>query len=278
MADNAVTREMALHLFAKQASAEGIDLSNVNEQQFQSGFEAFQQEILPEMLANGGNPVLPEGAEDQTGKVASAHAGGGGAEEEPSIAEKIAAAQNALAWNAFLKVAEAENFDVAGLLAAGEEGQKKVAEVYGHFLVNGVPQLFEREKQAAAEKEAAAQAERSLAEVTVMGRHFGDVAFDHIMGKLASAGLVQYTPRFAKQAEDEECEDEDKKGKGKDGKKPMPPQFGKGASAGNDFIEAIAAQRAHSTLVQEQGDKAASGSLEDAVVQRTQEILALYRR
>jgi hypothetical protein len=231
MSQQQITRETALHLFAKQASAEGIDLATVTEEQFNQGFDSFVEHILPEMLENGGEPVVdPE----------TPAAPGG----EPTVEAKVAAATNALAWNAFLKQASAEDINLAGM------PEKDVSELYGHFLLNGVPQLLQQEEVAAKEAQAAAEKRASLEEVTVMGQHFADVAADGILSKLADAGVLKYTPKFASAlAQQPET--------------PAPK-----VASQEDRVEAIAAQRA---LAAQQPKVA---SLEDAIAARTQQILA----
>ena len=229
-----ITRETALHLFAKQASAEGIDLATVTEEQFNQGFDSFVEHILPEMLENGGEPVVdPE----------TPAAPGG----EPTVEAKVAAATNALAWNAFLKQASAEGIDLAGM------PEKDVSELYGHFLLNGVPQLLQQEEVAAKEAQAAAEKRASLEEVTVMGQHFADVAADGILSKLADAGVLKYTPKFAA-APAQQPE--------------TPAAPAPKVASQEDRVEAIAAQRA---LAAQQPKVA---SLEDAIAARTQQILA----
>lgn len=79
---NTVNEQAALELFAKQASAEGIDLEQLDDAQVEAAFEHFVENILPEMLG------------------------------ESSVEDKIASAQNAIAFDAFVKAASAEGVDL----------------------------------------------------------------------------------------------------------------------------------------------------------------------
>lgn len=217
-----ITRETALHLFAKQATADGVDLGECTEEQFTRGFDMFVEHILPEMLANGGNPVASDPPAEDT------------------VEAKVAAATNALAWNAFLKDASAKGIDLRG------QTEEKLAEMYGTFLLSGVPQLLQEEEAAAQEAALAAEKRASLEEVTVMGQHFADVAADRILSKLADAGVINHTPQFSTTA-------------------PAPK-----VASQADRVEAIAAQRALAA------PKVAS--LEDAIAARTAQLIQAARR
>lgn len=222
-----LSRNDMIHLFAKQANAEQIDLSQVTEEQFEQGFNEFVEHILPDMIANGGEPVV-EGAAP--------------AAAEPTVADKVAAATEAIAWNAFLKQASDEQINLEGM------NEAQLSELFGHFLLNVVPQNLENEKAAAAAAQVAAEKRASIEEVTVMGQHFADVAADGILSKLADAGVVKYTPKFAAAPA---------------------PAAAPAKVADADRIEAVAAQRAFAA----QAAPAKVASLEDAIAARTAQLL-----
>lgn len=157
---NTVDEQVALELFAKQASAEGIDLEELDDEQVEAAFGHFVENILPELFAEEGEHVE---------------------EEEPGVEDKIAAAQNAIAFDAFMKAASAEGVDL------NELDEDDVAELFGAWLVQDVPALFEEQAKEAELLEYAKIAEANLSEMTVMGQHLGEVAADAFLAKIAEA-------------------------------------------------------------------------------------------
>lgn len=147
---NTVNEQAALELFAKQASAEGIDLEQLDDAQVEAAFEHFVENILPEMLG------------------------------ESSVEDKIASAQNAIAFDAFVKAASAEGVDL------NDFSEDDVAELFGAWLVQDVPQLFEEQAKEAELVEYAKIAQANLSEMTVMGQHLGEVAADAFLHKIAA--------------------------------------------------------------------------------------------
>ena len=155
---NTVDEQVALELFAKQASAEGIDLEELDDEQVEAAFGHFVENIFPELDGEEGEYV----------------------EEEPGIEDKIAAAQNAIAFDAFVKAASAEGVDL------NELDEDDVAELFGAWLVQDVPALFEEQAKEAELLEYAKIAEANLSEMTVMGQHLGEVAADAFLAKVAA--------------------------------------------------------------------------------------------
>jgi len=155
---NSVEEQAALELFAKQASAEGIDLEQLDDEQVEAAFGHFVENILPELLEQEGGVVE---------------------EYEPGVEDKIAAAQNAIAFDAFVKAASAEGVDL------NELDEDDVAELFGAWLVQDVPALFEEQAKEAELLEYAKIAEANLSEMTVMGQHLGEVAADAFLSKIA---------------------------------------------------------------------------------------------
>jgi len=157
---NTVDEQAALELFAKQASAEGIDLEQLDDEQVEAAFAHFVENILPEMF---------EGEKEAEAE-----------EVEDTLESKIAAAQNAIAFDAFVKAAAAEGVDLNDL------SEDDVAELFGAWLVQDVPALFEEQAKEAELLEYAKIAEANLSEMTVMGQHLGEVAADAFLAKIAA--------------------------------------------------------------------------------------------
>lgn len=158
---NTVDEQAALELFAKQASAEGIDLEQLDDEQVEAAFAHFVENILPEMF---------EGEKEAEAE-----------EVEDTLESKIAAAQNAIAFDAFVKAAAAEGVDLNDL------SEDDVAELFGAWLVQDVPALFEEQAKEAELAEYAKIAQANLSEMTVMGQHLGEVAADAFLAKIAEA-------------------------------------------------------------------------------------------
>lgn len=161
---NSIDEQAALELFAKQASAEGIDLDTLEDEQVEAAYAHFVENILPELFAEETGEEV-EGSDEEY--------------EEPGVEDKIAAAQNALAFDAFLKAAAAEDVDL------NEMDEDDVAELFGAWLVQDVPALFEEQAKEAELLEYAKIAQANLSEMTVMGQHLGEVAADAFLAKIA---------------------------------------------------------------------------------------------
>ena len=184
-----IDEKAALELFAKQASAEGLDLDQLSDEQIEAAFGHFVENILPEMVGEENVEVQSEESD-----------------EEPGVEDKIAAAQNAIAFDAFVKAASAEGVDLSEL------SEDDVAELFGAWLVQDVPAMFEEQAKEAELVEYAKIAQANLAEMTVMGQHLGEVAAEAFLAKVASAyggaepkkGKVPPMAAMARKAQKEE--------------------------------------------------------------------------
>lgn len=250
-----VTREEALQLFGKQASADGIDLSSpeITEEMFNAGFESFIAEILPEMIANGGNPVIEEGGQDHTKAMKAAAA----QPQAPApVANKVASNAHALFEYLFLKQAAAEGVDLS------QHPREKVAAAFEDFVANGIPQLLQGELVAEEQAKLDKQASASLNEMQIMGEHFGDVASARILQKLADAGVISKEAAAA-------CAPEAAAPGA--GKAPPPFTVKKEKTASDDRVEAVAAQRAFASLPEKE-----ASAFDQLANERAQQLVRLW--
>lgn len=170
LAQNGVSAEdlekaASVRLFEKVATEEGIEFSQLNDEQIEELYSHFVQNVLPAMSGEEGGAVTqPEG------KQASAPA-----ESPMTAAEKTASIL------LFQKVAADENVDLEAL------PQEQLEGLYAHFLENVLPTMVEEEETKQANASDVEEARAKLAEVEILGRHMARSMHDEL-NKMAMSG------------------------------------------------------------------------------------------
>lgn len=169
LAQNGISAEdlekaASMRLFEKVAANENINLSELPDEQVEELFTHFVNEVLPELVGDGG------------GEAAAGDGGEADSDVDPEKAASIFL---------FQKTAAAENIDLNSL------DEDQLNGLYNHFLDNVLPDMINggaaepAAKQASAEEVEEAQAK--LAEVEILGRHMAR-AYSDELNKIAAAG------------------------------------------------------------------------------------------
>lgn len=170
LAQNGVTQEdlekaASVRLFEKVASAQGIDLDKLTDEQVAGLYAQFESEILPTLVAGGG-----EG-------------------EPATVEQKIASLTEEQVFELFDKQASAEG------LNPGEWTDEQLNNAFGYFLEEVLPAMAANDFEpvtVSAEKQAQIEeTQAKLAEADILGRQMGRSFMDEV-NKLAEMHVGEH--------------------------------------------------------------------------------------
>jgi hypothetical protein len=159
-----MNQDLVVDLFEKTAAAEGLDLTQLEDDQLAQAFEYFVSDVLPGIIEDA------EGGVDQGG-------------------DKIASAMQAVAFREFEKAASAQQIDL------NDYSEEEVLNAFAQWLSEDVPAHFQQEEAQAHVEQAAKVAAANLAEIEIMGQHLGEIAAQTFLDKVASEkGTMVHVP------------------------------------------------------------------------------------